>query len=213
MKLTKICQIFNGRIVIKTLIVHKNYMNALKVDPGVAQAVRDRLDEPLVLIGLMGSGKTRIGRALAGALELPFYDSDDEIEKAAGMTVSDIFEKFGEPYFRDGEQRVINRLLKSGPCVLATGGGAVMRPETASLIWMNTISLWVKAEMAVMLERTSRSDRRPLLRNGNPEDILRNMMEKRYPVYEKADIVIESHNGPVEAILNQTLNKLLDFLS
>lgn len=188
-------------------------MNTLKGAAGAAQEVRRRLDKPLTLIGMMGSGKTRIGRALAGALDLPFFDSDDEIEKAAGMSVSDIFEKFGEPYFRDGEQRVIARLLKVGPCVLATGGGAVMRPETASIIWMDTVSIWVKADMSVMLERTSRSDRRPLLRNGDPEEILRGMMEKRYPVYEKADIVVESHNGPVEAILTQTLNKLLDFLN
>ena len=174
--------------------------------------IRSRLDRPLLLIGLMGSGKTRIGRALAGALGLGFIDSDDEIEKAAGMDIADIFDKFGEPYFRDGEKRVIARLLDEGVQVIATGGGAVMMPETAERVWRDTISIWVRAEMPVMLERTGRNDRRPLLRGGDPAEILAGLVEKRYPVYEKANIVIDSHNGPVEAILNQTLTKLHDFL-
>lgn len=181
-------------------------------DNDIIYEIRSRLNRPLVLIGLMGSGKTRIGRALAGALDLPFVDSDDEIEKAAGMRIADIFDKFGESYFRDGEKRVINRLLDDGIQVVATGGGAVMNPETAQKIWGDTISLWVRAEMPVMLERTGRNDRRPLLRNGDPEEILLGLAEKRYPVYEKANVVVESHNGPIDSILNQTLAKLHEFL-
>lgn len=184
---------------------------AMKDDDIICE-IRDRLDRPLVLIGLMGSGKTRIGKALAGALGLPFVDSDDEIEKAAGMPIADIFDRFGEPYFRDGERRVIERLLDGGVRVIATGGGAVMHPETAEKVWEDTISIWVRAEMPVMLERTARSDRRPLLRNGNPEEILSALAETRYPVYGKADIAVDSHNGPVEAILNQALVKLRDHI-
>lgn len=174
--------------------------------------IRSRLDRPLVLIGLMGSGKTRIGRALADVLGIDFVDSDDEIVRAAGMPVADIFEKFGESYFREGEKKILARLLAGGVQVIATGGGAVMTPETAERIWNDSISLWVRAEMAVMLERTGRNDRRPLLRNGDPAEILSALAEKRYPVYEKANIVIESHNGPVDAILNQTLAKLREHL-
>ncbi len=181
-------------------------------DSDIIYEIRARLNRPLVLIGLIGSGKTRIGRALAGALDLPFIDSADEIEKAAGMRIADIFDKFGETYFRDGEKRVIDRLLDDGIQVVATGGGAVMNPETAQRIWDDTISLWVRAEMPVMLERTGRNDRRPLLRGGDPEEILSGLAEKRYPVYEKANIVVESHNGPIDAILNQTLAKLHEFL-
>ena len=181
-------------------------------DDNIIYEIRARLNQPLALIGLMGAGKTRIGRALAGALDIRFVDSDDEIEKAAGMSVADIFDKFGEAYFREGEKRVIERLLDEGVQVVATGGGAVMNPETASRIWDDTISIWVRAEMPVMLERTGRNDRRPLLRNGNPEEILTGLAEKRYPVYEKANIVVESHNGPIDAILNQALAKLHEFL-
>ena len=194
------------------MLGHKQNMGMIVADKDIIYEIRSRLDRPLVLIGLMGSGKTRIGRSLAGVLGLGFVDSDDEIEKAAGMDIADIFDKFGEAYFRDGEKRVIGRLLDEGVQVIATGGGAVMSPETAERIWRNTISLWVRADLPVMLERTARSDRRPLLRKGDPGEILAALVEKRYPVYEKANIVIDSHNGPVEAILNQTLTKLHDYL-
>lgn len=183
-----------------------------KADNDIIDDIRTRLDKPLVLIGLMGSGKTRIGRALAQALALRFTDSDNEIEKAAGMDIADIFDKFGESYFREGEARVVERLLGEGLQVLATGGGAVMAPETSTKIWDEAVSVWVRAEMPVMLERTGRNDRRPLLRDGDPEEILSALAEKRYPVYEKANIVIDSHNGPVEAILNQALSRLHEYL-
>ncbi len=178
----------------------------------VVEDIRARLDRPIVLIGLMGCGKTRIGRLLAEALGLPFADSDDEIEKAAGMAVADIFDRFGEAYFRDGEKRVIQRLLDGGAQVIATGGGAVMTSGTAEAVWNDTISIWIRAEIPVMIERTGRTDRRPLLRNGDPERILKDLAEKRYPVYAKADITVDSHNGPVDSILNQALEALRDYL-
>ncbi len=187
-------------------------MNMNNSNESLATLIRARLERPICLIGLMGTGKTRLGRLLAEAFSLPFFDSDEEIEKAAGMDISEIFERFGESYFRDGETRVLRRLLDGPLCVLATGGGAVMTPETGEAVWKKTISLWIKADLPVMLERTGRTDRRPLLKNGNPEEILRTLMEKRYPVYSKADIMIESHGGPVEVMLNKALRGLHGFL-
>jgi shikimate kinase len=187
-------------------------MSALNYDEDIVADIRARLDKPVVLVGLMGTGKTRLGRMLATTLDLPFTDSDDEIEKAAGMSVAEIFDRFGEPYFRDGERRVVKRLLDDGVKIIATGGGAVMTHETADLIREKSISLWIRADLSVMLERTARNDRRPLLRNGDPEKILQELVELRYPVYGRADIAIDSHSGPVESILSQTLEKLDKFL-
>ena len=177
-----------------------------------AAAIRSRLDRPIVLTGLMGVGKTRIGGLLADALDLPFIDSDSEIERAAGLGVSEIFEKFGEAHFRDGEHRVIKRLLAGPPSVISTGGGAIMTPATAELVWDKAVSVWIRAELPVMLERVSRNDRRPLLKNGDPEAILKDLMEKRYSVYGKADIVVQSHNGPAEPVRDQALEKLHEHL-
>jgi len=184
-------------------------MSSHSIDTDLVERIRARLSQPVVLIGLMGAGKSRLGRMLADALALPFTDSDDEVEKAAGMSISEIFERFGEPSFRDGEHRVIKRLLlEEGAKVVATGGGAVMREDTAEIVFSKTLSLWVRADIDVMIERVGRTDKRPLLRDGDPATILEGLMEKRYPVYGKADIIIESHNGPAEAILNQALSKL-----
>lgn len=187
-------------------------MSGIRKDPRL-DTIRDLLDRPVVLIGLMGAGKTKTGMMLAQALDLPFADSDTEIERAAGMKVSEIFEKLGEEHFRTGERRVIARLIGEGAGIVSTGGGAVMTPATADLIWSRAVSVWVRADMPVMLERVMRSDRRPLLKNGDPEEILSGLAAKRYPVYGKADIVVESHSGPVEAVLNQTIDKLHGFLS
>ncbi|PJB71191.1 MAG: shikimate kinase [Alphaproteobacteria bacterium CG_4_9_14_3_um_filter_47_13] len=182
------------------------------IDEDMVDEIRRLLDRPILLVGLMGAGKTRMGREIAKVLNLPFTDSDDEIEKAACMEIAEIFEKFGEPYFRDGERRVVSRLLEQGLAVIATGGGAVMMPETEEAIRNKTLSIWVRAEMAVMVERTSRRDNRPLLQKGDPEKILTELAAKRYVIYEKSDIVIDSHNGPAEAILNQALEKIRNFL-
>ncbi|MEC7028565.1 MAG: shikimate kinase, partial [Pseudomonadota bacterium] len=194
---------------------HKLAMD--KFDEAKIERIRDNLDKPLVIIGLMGAGKTRIGKQLASSIGLDFYDSDDEIEQAAGMPVSEIFERFGEAYFRDGERRVIERLVDesydaSSHYVIATGGGAIMTQETQDLLLSKTHLVWVRADIDVMVERTARRDTRPLLKNGDPREILTTLMNKRYPVYEKADIVVESHNGPVEAVMNQALDKIYNFL-
>ncbi|MEL6366310.1 MAG: shikimate kinase [Pseudomonadota bacterium] len=162
------------------------------------------LDRPIVLVGLMGAGKTTVGRRLASALELPFVDADAEIEKAAGMSIADIFEVCGEAEFRAGERRVIKRLLADPPHILATGGGAFMNRETRALIKERAISVWLRADLDLIVERATRRATRPLLRNGDPREILSKLMDERDPIYAEADITIESVDGPhsrtVEAV-------------
>ena len=160
------------------------------------------------MVGLMGAGKTAIGRRLAARLGLPFVDADDEIEAAAGSSISDIFERHGEAAFRDGERRVIARLLDEDPIVLATGGGAFMDPETRARIAEKGISVWLRADIDTLVRRTSRRDDRPLLRNGGPREILEQLIEIRYPVYQQADIVVDSLDAPAEDTLQQVLNAL-----
>lgn len=189
---------------------HKQIMQVH--DEELIEDIRRLLDRPIVLVGMMGVGKSRTGRQIAGLLGLPFVDSDEEIEKAAGMTIAEIFERFGEEYFRDGERRVVQRLLEGGRSVIATGGGAVMNEETAAAIWEKTLSIWLRADLDVMVERTARKNDRPLLKDGDSRAILSALLEKRYPVYQKADIVIDSHNGPAKAILSQALEKIRDYL-
>lgn len=176
-------------------------------------SIRTRLDRSLTLVGMMGAGKTRLGKMLSEALDLPFVDSDEEIEKAAGLNIPEIFEKFGEPYFRDGERRVIKRLIEQNTQVIATGGGAILNPDTAAELWANTIAIWVKADIDIMLERTSKTDKRPLLKTGDPKEILTGLMDVRYPIYEQAHIMVESNNGPAEDILNQAIDQLYTYLS
>ena len=156
------------------------------------------LDRPIVLVGLMGVGKTTIGRRLAQRLSLPFVDADEEIESAAGMTISEIFERYGEPHFRDGERRVIARLIDGLPKVIATGGGAFMNDETRALIKERSISVWLKADLDVLVRRVSRKDSRPLLSGKDPLAVLTELAEKRYPVYAQADIMVET--GDTEMI-------------
>ena len=151
----------------------------------------------------MGVGKTCIGRRLAGALGLDFVDADAEIEAAAGCSIQDIFDCHGEAAFRDGERRVIARLLKQPPHVLATGGGAFMDPETRALIKERGISLWLRADLPLLVKRTSRRNNRPLLKRGDPEEILARLMEERYPIYAEADITVDSQDGPPEVTLRR----------
>lgn len=148
----------------------------------------------IVLIGLMGAGKTAVGRRLAGALDLPFVDADSEIESAAGQTISEIFAEYGEAYFRNGERKVIARLLGNGPQVLATGGGAYMDRSTRAAIKAHGVSVWLRAELPLLLRRVRRRDNRPLLQGDDPETIMRKLMDERYPIYAKADITVESHD-------------------
>ena len=159
----------------------------------------------IALVGLMGVGKSTIGRRLAAALDLPFRDADQEIEKAAGCSISQIFAERGEEEFRAGERRVISRLLDEGPHVLATGGGAFMNAQTRALVKEKAVSVWLKADLDVLVRRVSRKDTRPLLAGRDPRKVLKQLMSERYPVYAEADIVIETDDGPaasaVEAIL------------
>lgn len=159
----------------------------------------------IVLVGLMGSGKTAIGRRLAQRLGLEFVDSDTEIEWAAGMTIPEIFTRYGEPYFRDGERRVMARLLADGPKVIATGGGAFMTAETRARIAETGVSIWLKGDLDVLWRRVRKRTHRPLLQNPNPEATLKTLMEQRYPIYAKADITVMSHEGPHEAVVDETL--------
>ena len=147
--------------------------------------------QTIVLVGLMGAGKTAVGRRLAARLGLPFRDSDVEIETAAGRSVPELFESFGEPYFRAGERQVIQRLLREGPIVLATGGGAFMDPATRAAIRASAISVWLRAALPVLIRRVSTRRTRPLLANGDPAEILSRLMAERYPTYAEADIVID----------------------
>ncbi len=166
-------------------------------------------DMPLVLIGLMGAGKTTVGRRLAKRLGRRFVDADEEIERAAGMSVADYFEHYGEPAFREGERRVIARLLdEAEPIVLATGGGAYMDEETRNTIQNKAMSIWLKADLDLLVARTSKRNTRPLLRNGNPREILKDLMDKRYPVYGSSDVTVETGNVPHDSVVDLILTAL-----
>jgi shikimate kinase len=163
----------------------------------------------VVLVGMMGAGKSSIGRRLAARLGTPFADADSEIETAhAGMTIPDIFSTYGEPYFRAGETRVIARLLGSGPQVLATGGGAFMNADTRAAIATHGISVWLKAEFDVLMRRIKRRQDRPLLKTDDPGETLRALIAERYPVYAQADITIVSREVPHEKIVEEIVDAL-----
>lgn len=162
----------------------------------------------IVFVGLMGAGKSCIGRRLAAQMDLPFRDADGEIEQAAGCCIEDIFELHGEAAFRDGERRVIDRLLTETPHVLATGGGAFMDPQTRQAIAERAISVWLRADLELMLKRTARRNNRPLLKRGDPRAILSRLMEERYPVYAEADIIVDSLDGPPEATVQRVREAL-----
>ncbi len=162
----------------------------------------------IVLVGLMGCGKSAIGRRLANRLGLNFIDADEEIEKAHKKSITEIFADHGEAYFRDGERKVIARLLASGPQVLATGGGAFMNEETRANISRTGISIWLRAELPVLLRRVSKRDTRPLLKTGDPEVVMRNLMDARYPVYAEADITVESRDVAHEVIVGEIIAAL-----
>src|SRR6187397_721438 len=159
----------------------------------------------LVLVGMMGAGKSSIGRKLAQRLGLPFVDADSEIERAAGMSISDIFAEHGEPYFRAGEARVIARLLDAGPQVLATGGGAFMHPQSRDAIRAKAISIWLKAEYDVLMKRIKRRGDRPMLKTEDPGETLRQLMQERDPVYAEADVIVHSRDVPHEIIIAEII--------
>src|SRR5437762_4370143 len=157
----------------------------------------------VVLVGMMGAGKSTIGRRLAARLHLPFVDADTEIEAAAGMTIPEIFERHGEPHFRDGEARVIARLLDSGPIVLATGGGAFMREETRARIAAKAVSIWLKADADIIMRRVKRRADRPLLQTADPAATVGRLMREREPAYQHADLTIWSRDVPHEKIVDE----------
>ncbi len=162
----------------------------------------------VVLVGLMGAGKSNIGRRLAARLDLPFFDSDPEIEAAAGETIEEIFFNRGERVFREGERRVIARLLAQPVHVLATGGGAFMDPSTRALIARRGISLWLRADLDVLVSRVSRRSNRPLLKQGDPRGILSELIERRYPTYAEADAIVDSGVGSPEATVTRAIAAL-----
>jgi len=162
----------------------------------------------IVLVGLMGAGKSSIGRRLAQRYSLPFIDADKEIEAAAGCTIEEIFARLGEQAFRDGERRVILRLLDDPPHVLATGGGAFMDPQIRERVKQRAVSVWLHAELDMLVRRVSRRSNRPLLKQGSPRDVLAALIERRYPIYAEADLRVESADGPPE----QTVQRVVDAL-
>ncbi|MBC6441127.1 MAG: shikimate kinase [Rhodospirillales bacterium] len=167
-----------------------------------------RPDRTIALVGLMGAGKSTIGRRLAARLEIPFVDADNEIETAADCTIPEIFERHGEQEFRDGERRVIARLLGGWPKVLATGGGAFMNDETRKRIKARAISIWLRADLNLLMSRVSRRDNRPLLKKGDPRKTMERLIAERYPVYAEADIVIDSNEDPHDAIVKRIVEAL-----
>lgn len=173
-----------------------------------ASSGRVALSKPVVLVGLMGAGKSTIGKRLAGALGVDFVDSDTEIAEAAGCSISEIFETYGETMFRDLEKRVLHRLLTSAPCIIATGGGAFMNPDIRAEIKAHTLSIWLRAELGVLVERVSRRDTRPLLKTGDKNEILKRLIDERYPVYAEADITIDSSVGPHETVVQDIVKAL-----
>ena len=174
-----------------------------------ARHVRQALGtRSIVMVGMMGCGKSAIGRRLANALDLKFVDADDEIEKAAGMSISEIFQQLGEQHFRDGERRVIARRLAGGPQVLSTGGGAYMSEETRDRVRTAGIAVWLKAELPILMKRVMRRDNRPLLKTHNPEARMRELLDIRSPIYAEADITIESREVAHDVIVGEILNKL-----
>ncbi|API59572.1 shikimate kinase [Tardibacter chloracetimidivorans] len=175
---------------------HKTYTAGFKVD------------RPIVLIGLMGSGKSSLGRRLAVRLGLPFFDADHEIEAAAGRTISEIFEKFGEAHFRDGERRVIARLIDGEPKVIATGGGAFMNEETRALILDKAIAVWLDADIDTLVERVGRRDHRPLLKNRDPRTVLSELAAVRNPIYAEAPVRVPSRAQPHEASVDAIMEAL-----
>ena len=182
---------------------------------GTAMSGRALLVPPrtIVLVGLMGVGKTNIGRRLAGRLQLAFVDADAEIEAAAGESIEDIFRRHGEAFFRAGERRVIARLLDGPVHVLATGGGAYMDPQTRARIRQRGISIWLRAELDLLVARVARRDNRPLLQTGDKRAVLADLMERRHPIYAEADIAVDSVDGPPEQTLGRVITELKRYLA
>ena len=186
---------------------------AEELDGSLEKAIVDALNgRTIVLVGIMGCGKSTVGRRLAQRLGLDFLDADSEIERAANKTITEIFAEHGEPYFRSGEERVIARLLQEGPQVLATGGGAFMSDATRDEIAAHGISIWLKAEFDTVMARVRRRSTRPLLQNPDPEGTMRALMEKRHPVYALAELTVLSREVPHETVVDDIMEALRQHL-
>ncbi|UIP05997.1 shikimate kinase [Erythrobacter sp. SDW2] len=181
-------------------------------NPADIAAISRRIERPVVLVGLMGVGKSTVGRRLASLIGRDFVDADEEIEEAAQMSISEIFSEFGEAYFRDGERRVIARLIEEKHGVIATGGGAFVNDETRALILNEAIAVWIDADIATLVERTSRRNTRPLLKQGDPEEILARLHAERQPFYSQAPIHVRSENGPHISTANRILEAIDQWL-
>ena len=177
-------------------------------DPAWLAALAARVDRPIVLVGMMGVGKSTVGRKLAHMLGLPFVDADDAIVDAAKMSISEMFELHGEAAFRDGERRVIARLLDAGPGVIATGGGAFVQPDTRALIQQRGLPVWLDCDVDTLVERVSRNDKRPLLRGGNVREIVTRMKAEREPAYAQAPIRVQSISAPHPVTVTRILEAL-----
>lgn len=174
---------------------------------------QDEIEAPfqartVALVGLMGAGKSTVGRRLANALDRKFYDSDEEIERAAGMSIADIFSIHGETDFRRGEKRVLERLLDGAPHILATGGGAYLDPDTRNLLRQKAVTVWLNADLHTLWKRVAKRGHRPLLRAPNPKAVLEKLFDERAPIYSKADLVVESHDGPHDRVVKAILEAL-----
>jgi shikimate kinase len=167
----------------------------------------------ITLVGLMGSGKSSVGKRLAQALDLPFRDADDEVEMAAGRSIPEIFDQLGEPAFRDGERRVIARLLEGPPIILATGGGAFMNAETRELIKTRSVSVWLKADLPILAKRVARKESRPLLTGKDPMAVLTEQAAVRYPAYAQADITVETGDTAHQVSVDQVVRALTHWQS
>jgi shikimate kinase len=176
--------------------------------PGDAEVVTALGARSIVLVGMMGAGKSSIGRRLASRLALPFVDADTEIEERAGMSIAELFEMHGEAYFRAGEARVLARLLVNGPQVLATGGGAYMNADTRALIRQYGVSVWLKADFDLLLRRIKRRNDRPLLKTDDPAARLQQLIDERYPIYGEADVTVHSRDVPHETIVDEIVAAL-----
>lgn len=183
-------------------------LDAPSLSDAEIRRLADRLDRPIVLVGMMGVGKSTVGRKLAALLNLPFCDADDAIEEAAQMTISEIFERFGEPYFRDGERRVIARLIDGTRKVIATGGGAFMNERTRALILEKTTAIWLEADLDTLVDRVRRRSTRPLLKDRDPRQVLTDLAKARNPIYALAPIHVRSHPSPHDATVRSILRAL-----
>jgi len=184
-----------------------------KIDRKQTARIVDALGgRSIVLVGLMGAGKTTVGRRLANTIGLPFADADTAIEEAAGMTVPEIFERHGEQHFRDGERKVIGRLIGEGPMVLSTGGGAYMDAVTRALLQRRSITVWLRADLDLLVKRTSRRNNRPLLRS-DPRGTLERLIAQRYPVYSMTDLTVDSRDVPHEVMVEEIVSRLAAHLA